>query len=264
MASRHSYRLRSRADRAGRLPHAGRRRRAARPGLPLEARLDPRVRARQRASLRPCTPARRTGRNRCSPKRAHRDWRNGFYDPIAGPKLQAVVAFGDQAREAVCLWSPPNGVEPFEVPHPSSHNETVLLSEQPGRAADAPAVEDRAPVVPEQLSLGGRVSGRIGEVLGERLGRSTSNSIILELPGRPRPPSAREIEERSASSRPPWSDARSTARKYAASWTSESSGGIRTVTGTGLPVTAVGRPIGLSVRSQGGGSPTSWSCSISR
>jgi hypothetical protein len=87
------------------------------------ARLDPLVRARQRASLRPCTPARPTGRNRCSPKRAHRDWRNGFYDAIVEPKLQAVVAFGDQAREAVCLWSPPNGVEPFEVPHPSSHNE---------------------------------------------------------------------------------------------------------------------------------------------
>src|SRR5215216_1633101 len=34
-------------------------------------------------------------------------------------------------------------------------------TEQPGRAADTPAVEDRAAVVPEQLSLGGRVSGRI-------------------------------------------------------------------------------------------------------
>jgi hypothetical protein len=70
--------------------------------------------------------------NRAKPllaKPAHRDWRNGFYDAIAGPKLQAVVAFGDQAQEALRLWGPPNGVEPFEVQHPSSHNETVLLNE---------------------------------------------------------------------------------------------------------------------------------------
>jgi hypothetical protein len=40
------------ADRASRVPHTGRRRRAARPGLPLEARLDPLGRARQRASPR--------------------------------------------------------------------------------------------------------------------------------------------------------------------------------------------------------------------
>jgi hypothetical protein len=31
-------------------------------------------------------------------KPAHRDWRTEFYDAIAGPKLQAVVAFGDQAQ----------------------------------------------------------------------------------------------------------------------------------------------------------------------
>lgn len=55
-------------------------------------------------------------------------------------------------------------------------------TEQPGRAADAPAVKDRAPVVPEQLSLGGRVSGRIGEVLGERFGRS---AIELDHRGAP-------------------------------------------------------------------------------
>ena len=38
---------------------------------------------------------------------------------------------------------------------------------------------------------------------------------------------------------------------------------IRTVTGTGLPVTA-GSSQGLSVLSEGGGFPTSCSCSISR
>ena len=83
MASRHSYRLRSRADRAGRLPHAGRRRRAARPGLPLEARLDPLVRPRQRASLRPApgqgepgeTPARQAGAPRLAQRVLRRDRR---------------------------------------------------------------------------------------------------------------------------------------------------------------------------------------------
>jgi hypothetical protein len=62
-------------------------------------------------------------------KQAHRDWRNELYDAITGPKLQAVVAFGGQAREALRLWSPPAGVRAFEVPHPSSHDETVLLNE---------------------------------------------------------------------------------------------------------------------------------------
>ena len=86
-------------------------------------------------------------------KAAHRDWRNGLYDAIAGPKLRA-VAFGDQAQEALRLWGPPTGVEPFEVQHPSSHNETVLLkrwerdvsvsltdgnSESPGSTSSSPA-----------------------------------------------------------------------------------------------------------------------------
>jgi hypothetical protein len=58
-----------------------------------------------------------------------------FYDAMVGPKLQAVVAFGAQAQEALRLWSRPPGVEPFEVAHPSSHNETALLNEWRGAIA---------------------------------------------------------------------------------------------------------------------------------
>jgi hypothetical protein len=115
--------------------------------------------------------------NRAKPllaKPAHRAWRNQFYDAIAGPKLQAVVAFGDQAQEALRLWSPPTGVEPFEVPHPSSHNETVLLNEwrdaitglrgivTPDRDGDASVPNygssfeesDYAPIPPRDLPFG--------------------------------------------------------------------------------------------------------------
>jgi uracil-DNA glycosylase len=57
-----------------------------------------------------------------------RDWRNKLYDDIAGGDLEAIVAFGEQAQEALRLWSPPPGVETFELPHPSSHNATLLLN----------------------------------------------------------------------------------------------------------------------------------------
>jgi hypothetical protein len=60
---------------------------------------------------------------------AHRDWRNAFYDAVTGPKLQAIVAFGAQAQEALRLWSPRPNVPTVETPHPSSHNPTVLLNE---------------------------------------------------------------------------------------------------------------------------------------
>jgi uracil-DNA glycosylase len=59
--------------------------------------------------------------NRAKPllaKPAHRDWRNGFYDAIAGPKLQAVVALGDQAQEALRLWSPPKRGRAVRGPAP--------------------------------------------------------------------------------------------------------------------------------------------------
>ena len=62
-------------------------------------------------------------------KRQHKDWRNRLYDDITGPKLEAIIAFGGQAQKALELWDAPPGVATFEVPHPSSHDESVLLTE---------------------------------------------------------------------------------------------------------------------------------------
>lgn len=59
----------------------------------------------------------------------HQKWRNDLLDKITGPALQAVVAFGGQAREAVDQWPKPAGVPVFNVPHPSSRNAGVLINE---------------------------------------------------------------------------------------------------------------------------------------
>src|SRR4051812_9138045 len=58
-----------------------------------------------------------------------REWRNHLYDEITGPKLQGIVAFGEQAQEALRLWDSPPDVPSFELPHPSSHDATRLLNE---------------------------------------------------------------------------------------------------------------------------------------
>jgi uracil-DNA glycosylase len=61
-------------------------------------------------------------------KQKHKAWRNKLYDEIAGPQLEAIVAFGGQAQEALKLWNPPPGAQTFKIPHPSSHDATVLLT----------------------------------------------------------------------------------------------------------------------------------------
>jgi uracil-DNA glycosylase len=54
-------------------------------------------------------------------------WRNTLLDLITGPELQAIVAFGAQARSAVQLWADRPDVPLFEVPHPSSRSPKVLI-----------------------------------------------------------------------------------------------------------------------------------------
>ncbi|MFD9903213.1 hypothetical protein [Streptomyces sp. NPDC059063] len=54
-------------------------------------------------------------------------WRNAVYDRATDTTLQAVVAMGFMAQEAVRLWTTRPQVPLVEVPHPSSHDETVLL-----------------------------------------------------------------------------------------------------------------------------------------
>jgi hypothetical protein len=59
----------------------------------------------------------------------HKTWRNKLYDDITGSALQAIVAFGSEARRALDLWDSKPDVPTFEVPHPSSHNTPHLLQE---------------------------------------------------------------------------------------------------------------------------------------
>jgi hypothetical protein len=60
---------------------------------------------------------------------AHRTWRNKLFDDITGPSLQAIVAFGGEAQEALRLWDSKPDVPVFEVPHPSSRSAKRLLDE---------------------------------------------------------------------------------------------------------------------------------------
>jgi uracil-DNA glycosylase len=68
-------------------------------------------------------------------------WRNELYDAVAGPELQAVIAFGGMAQRAVELWTSRPDVALSEVPHPSSHDAQRLVDEW--RAA----VERLGPIV---------------------------------------------------------------------------------------------------------------------
>jgi Uracil DNA glycosylase superfamily len=54
-------------------------------------------------------------------------WRNQLYDAAAGSQLQAVIAFGANAQEAVRLWDTHPNVPIFKVPHPSNHSTKVIL-----------------------------------------------------------------------------------------------------------------------------------------
>ena len=57
----------------------------------------------------------------------HLEWRNELFDKVKGPNLQAVVAFGAQAQDAVVLWEGKGNLPVFEVPHPSSRDPERLL-----------------------------------------------------------------------------------------------------------------------------------------
>jgi uracil-DNA glycosylase len=57
------------------------------------------------------------------------EWRNRLYDSATGSKLEAIIAFGEMAQEALSLWSGRPAVKVREVPHPSSRDEKKLLDE---------------------------------------------------------------------------------------------------------------------------------------
>lgn len=54
-------------------------------------------------------------------------WRNQLYTAAATPSVQAIVAFGANAQEAVRLWSGRPNLPLLNVPHPSSRSTTALL-----------------------------------------------------------------------------------------------------------------------------------------
>jgi uracil-DNA glycosylase len=55
------------------------------------------------------------------------EWRNELYDAAKSKNLKAVVAFGEQAQQAVELWQGKGALPVFDVPHPSSRDEKKLL-----------------------------------------------------------------------------------------------------------------------------------------
>jgi uracil-DNA glycosylase len=58
-----------------------------------------------------------------------RAWREELYTAVArAAPLQAIVAFGVNARVAVRLWAGRPAVPLLEIPHPTSHDETQLLA----------------------------------------------------------------------------------------------------------------------------------------
>ena len=54
-------------------------------------------------------------------------WRNKLFDRALQPEVQAIIAFGVQARNAVNLWPGRGDTPVVVVPHPSSRDEADLL-----------------------------------------------------------------------------------------------------------------------------------------
>jgi uracil-DNA glycosylase len=59
----------------------------------------------------------------------HVKWRNMLFNKLKTENLQAVVAFGGQAKVAVDHWENKDDLSVFKVPHPSSRNRQKLLDE---------------------------------------------------------------------------------------------------------------------------------------
>jgi uracil-DNA glycosylase len=67
-------------------------------------------------------------------------WRNKVYDKAKGANVQVIIAFGEQAQDAVALW-PGKGTLPlFKVPHPSSHDPATLLNKWRKAVTDLRAI----------------------------------------------------------------------------------------------------------------------------
>jgi hypothetical protein len=67
-------------------------------------------------------------------------WRNRLYDLATSSKLEAIIAFGGMAQEALSLWPNPPEALVSEIPHPSSRDEKKLLDEWREAVSDLRAV----------------------------------------------------------------------------------------------------------------------------
>ena len=59
---------------------------------------------------------------------AHTTWRNKVFDAATGPKLQAIVAFGDVAKKTVDLWTGKSDIPVFKTYHPSYRNGDEVIT----------------------------------------------------------------------------------------------------------------------------------------
>lgn len=99
-------------------------------------------------------------------------WRNRLFDRVRKPALQAIVAFGVQARDAIELWPGKGAIPVLAVPHPSSRDEGVLLT----RWREA-VVQLRALVTPDDD----------GTADGRNYGRTFRESDYAPIPARDLP-----------------------------------------------------------------------------
>ena len=56
-------------------------------------------------------------------------WRNALYTKSLNPNLQVIIAFGEQAQDAVGLWGGKGTVPVIAIPHPSSRDSKKLANE---------------------------------------------------------------------------------------------------------------------------------------
>jgi uracil-DNA glycosylase len=123
-------------------------------------------------------------------------WRNALLSMIVGPQLQAIVAFGVQAKVAVELWTDAPAVMIQMMPHPSSHDAGKLITKWRAAIEDLRTVvtpdpdgdntvanygatfteSDYARIPPRDLPFG--VPGWLGDDAGGRQATPKHNSSV--------------------------------------------------------------------------------------
>lgn len=104
---------------------------------------------------------------------AQKAWRNSLFDAVkATAALQAIIAFGANAQDAVDLWPGKGAIPLFKVPHPSSHDPVALVT-----AWKAAIPQIRAVVTPDPG----------GSATGPNYGNSIQEADYTRIPARDLP-----------------------------------------------------------------------------